>query len=110
MPVPPYDTPLPLHRVRFVDYTPSPIVALAFAPLPLPPARDPSAKGKGRLEPPPVPGPSNEEYGSLVVARENGDLEIWEWARGQDEGSIGNWILNRVSVVHCKWNHVPFED
>lgn len=92
MPVPMAQTPVQLHRVRFVDHTPSPIAALAYAPIPLPPAED--KKGKGRQE--------KEELGPLVLARENGDVEIWQWAR-EDEG-VGNWHLEKVGHGRCDSN------
>ncbi len=82
---------LPLHRVRFFDHTPSPIVALAFPPQPLPAARDPaSVKGKAR------DATDRPELGALVVARENGEVEIWQYSPS-DEGSLGNWVLCKVS-------------
>ncbi|KAL7420926.1 U3 small nucleolar RNA-associated protein [Cryptotrichosporon argae] len=85
MPVP---TPsLPLHRIRFYDHTPSPIVASAFAPLPLPPARDPSRPAPSRQA-------AKDELGCLIVARENGSVEVWEYAR--EGSSFGNWLLART--------------
>ena len=97
-PIMPLPLPLPppstlLHRIRFFDHSPSPITALAFAPIPLPPARDPSDKGKGRLT------DAEENPGSLIVARENGEVEIWLWARGEEERSVGNWILYKVGAA-----------
>ncbi|TXT12946.1 hypothetical protein VHUM_01347 [Vanrija humicola] len=89
MPAPVPAPTLPLHRVRFFDHTPSPITALAFTPLPLPPARDPTApatKGKARSE------AEQNELGALVVARENGEVEIWEYVH-PESGSSGNWVL-----------------
>ena len=86
----PFQTPSTLlHRVRFFDHTPSPITALAFAPLPLPP----SAKGKEKLH------AGREELGLLVVARENGEVELWEWYRGEEEKAIGNWVLRKVRQI-----------
>ena len=77
-----------LHRIHFFDYTPSPITALSFVPLPLPP----SIKGKEKD----VSG--REELGALVVARENGEVELSEWERGDEERSIGSWVLRKVSI------------
>jgi U3 small nucleolar RNA-associated protein 4 len=92
MPVPAAtQTPVQLHRIRFLDHTPSPITALAFAPIPLPPPTE-SDKGKGKFK---QPAPPHDELGALVLARENGDVEIWQWAR-EDEGGVGNWILEKV--------------
>ncbi|BEJ03180.1 hypothetical protein CcaverHIS641_0103550 [Cutaneotrichosporon cavernicola] len=81
---------LPLHRVRFFDHTPSPIVALAFPPQPLPVPRDPaSVKGKAR------DATDRPELGALVVARENGEVEIWKYSPSE-EGSLGNWVLYKT--------------
>lgn len=95
---------LRLHRVRFYDHTPSPITALAFTPLPLP---SPSAasgingKGKARQADEPIRG-----MGHLVVARENGEVEIWGWVA--PEGKMnGNWALEKVSPPHrvtARWS------
>ena len=81
-----------LHRIRFLDHTPSPITALSFAPLPLPPAEGDKGKGKSKQ------AEGKEELGALVLARENGDVEIWQWAR-DEEGGVGNWILEKVCVM-----------
>jgi U3 small nucleolar RNA-associated protein 4 len=83
---------LPLHRIRFYDQTPSPITCLAYPPLPLPPARDPSYKGKARDA---RPATGKEELGVLVVARQNGDIEIHQWAREHERG-FGNWTCVKV--------------
>jgi U3 small nucleolar RNA-associated protein 4 len=84
---------VPLHRIRFFDHTPAPITALAFAPLPLPPARDPSAgKGKARSDEP----AKEAELGALVVARDNGEVEIWGYVPAE-QGGTGNWVLEKVS-------------
>ncbi|ORY26812.1 WD40-repeat-containing domain protein [Naematelia encephala] len=105
MPVPrPAPTTVPLHRVRFYDRTPSPITALAFPPLPLPAPVNPSqAKGKQKDE-----GVSDDsilfsnggekgEFGPLVVARENGEVELWEYERDYDQAyGYGNWVLQKV--------------
>lgn len=96
MPVPPlFEPPATLlHRIRFLDHTPSPITALAFAPLPLPP----SIKGKEKA----VPG--REELGVLVLARENGEVELWEWERGDEDRCVGNWVLQKVCL---SYHHRP---
>ena len=85
----PTSSTIPLHRIRFYDQTPSPITCLAYPPTPLPAARDPSHKGKARA--------GSDELGVLVVARENGDVEIHQWAR-ENEKSFGNWTCHRVSA------------
>ena len=93
IPTPSSSLPVQLHRIRFLDYTPSPITALSFSPLPLPPPESISAKGKEKAIEPEVTG--KEELGPLILARENGSVEIWEWSR-EDEGGVGNWILEKV--------------
>jgi len=85
----PTSSTIPLHRIRFYDQTPSPITCLAYPPTALPAARDPSHKGKARA--------GTDELGVLVVARENGDVEIHQWAR-ENEKSFGNWTCHRVSA------------
>ncbi|WWC64991.1 uncharacterized protein I303_107605 [Kwoniella dejecticola CBS 10117] len=85
---------VPLHRIRFYDHTPSPITALSFAPLPLPPPRDPSSsKGKSRDA---LPANGQEEYGVLILARENGEVEIWEYVKGDENNMSGNWVLEKT--------------
>lgn len=87
-----------LHRVRFADYHPSPITALAFTPIPFP-NPDPAA---------PV-DVIEGQMGALVCARQNGEIQVWEWAEGErveregeeevqvgSEGK-GSWVLRRVS-------------
>lgn len=105
MPVPSHPPSLPLHRIRFFDHTPTPITALSFAPLPLPPAQDPnnsststtSAKGKERL---PTQfqdnGNGKPEMGLLVLAREGGEVEVWEYVGPENKG-MGNWVMQKVS-------------
>ncbi|KAF9229647.1 WD40 repeat-like protein [Gyrodon lividus] len=68
--------PIALHRCRFVDYSPSPITALAFPPSPLPSLRTRKA-GKER-ERDRVGG-----FGTLVVGHANGNIDLLEWT-GQD--------------------------
>lgn len=93
---------LPLHRIRFYDQTPSPITCLAFPPLPLPLARDPSThKGKSKETGAGAlaqerRGP--DELGVLVVARENGDIEIHQWGREHDH-AFGNWTCVKVCYM-----------
>jgi hypothetical protein len=89
-----------LHRVRFADYHPSPITALAFTPIPFP-NPDPAA---------PV-DVIEGQMGALVCARQNGEIQVWEWAEGErseregeDEVQVGSegkgsWVLRRVSLT-----------
>ncbi|KIJ68729.1 hypothetical protein HYDPIDRAFT_24982 [Hydnomerulius pinastri MD-312] len=68
--------PIALHRCRFVDYSPSPITALAFPPLPLPSLRAKKA-GKERER------DRGEKFGTLVVGHANGNIDLLEWT-GED--------------------------
>ncbi|TYJ51515.1 hypothetical protein B9479_007911 [Cryptococcus floricola] len=81
---------VPLHRIRFYDHNPSPIAALAFPPQPLPapvnPASVPAQAARQR----------NEEFGSLVLARENGEVEIWEYVRDEERSMSSNWVLQKT--------------
>jgi U3 small nucleolar RNA-associated protein 4 len=93
---------LKLQRIRFYDHTPSPISAIAFAPLPLPPAASlqtpgqasvsSTNKGKGTQAP--------DELGVLVVAKQNGEVDIWEYLEPErsenGEESRGGWVLEKV--------------
>ncbi|KAG8220082.1 WD40 repeat-like protein [Butyriboletus roseoflavus] len=66
--------PLALHRCRFVDASPSPITALAFPPLPLPPLAA-NAAGKQR-----EPGRDRGlAFGTLVVGHANGNIDLLKW-------------------------------
>ncbi|KAG0702695.1 WD40 repeat-like protein [Suillus ampliporus] len=67
--------PVAVHRCRFVDYSPSPITALAFPPLPLP-----SLKGKKRERDP------KDRFGTLGVGHANGNIDLLEWTA--EEGEI----------------------
>jgi len=87
-----------LHRVRFVDYHPSPITSLAFTPVPFP-SPDPAAvHGQGNGQGSAV---IKNEMGALVCARQNGEVQVWEWAEGEKEDKVdevtGSWVLRRVS-------------
>jgi U3 small nucleolar RNA-associated protein 4 len=90
-----------LHRIRFIDQTPSPITALSFAPLPLPTpsqSKTVSEKGKGKAQAQDGGDTGrDEQMGLIVVARENGELEIWNWAREEDDAQ-GNWVLQKVCI------------
>ncbi|KAK8850731.1 hypothetical protein IAR55_004651 [Kwoniella newhampshirensis] len=86
---------LPLHRIRFYDHTPSPITALAFAPLPLPPPRDPSSS-KGKAKGTTSGDGQNDEFGVLIVARDNGEVEIWQYVKDGEGNMSGNWVLEKT--------------
>ena len=87
-----------LHRVRFVDYHPSPITSLAFTPVPFP-SPDPAAVGSQQHGQGSVV--VKNEMGALVCARQNGEVQVWEWADGEKEDKVdevtGSWVLRRVS-------------
>lgn len=109
----------PVHRVRFIDYDPSPITALVFPPLPFPSA-DPGiahaqqqavnkkirmTTGTPELTPELV---AASEFGCLICARQNGQIDIWEYVGSSKVGNPGNWVLSRVSVTRdriwvCVW-------
>ncbi|KAJ9098622.1 hypothetical protein QFC21_004269 [Naganishia friedmannii] len=97
----------PVHRVRFVDYDPSPITALVFPPLPFPSA-DPGvahaqqvainkkiriSASAPELTPELV---AAAEFGCLICARQNGQIDIWEYINSTKIGNPGNWVLSRV--------------
>ncbi|ODN79167.1 hypothetical protein L198_07917 [Cryptococcus wingfieldii CBS 7118] len=79
---------VPLHRIRFYDHSPSPIAALAFPPRPLPPPANPASL-------PAHPQP-HEQFGALVLARENGEVEIWEYVRDEERSMSSNWVLQKT--------------
>jgi hypothetical protein len=87
----PASSAIALHRARFFDYTPSPITALAFSPTPLPAPSDPAAKGKAKA----LDHAAAHDLGVLVIARENGQVEIWDWV-APEESSMGNWVMQKV--------------
>ncbi|KAJ6604429.1 WD40-repeat-containing domain protein [Mycena vulgaris] len=77
-------TTLALHRCRFVDFTPSPITALAFPPLPLPsPNKKPSSFGKQPVR-----------FGTLAVGHANGNIDLCEWTGAEgDLQSSQAWAI-----------------
>ncbi|WWD20897.1 hypothetical protein CI109_105375 [Kwoniella shandongensis] len=96
MPVPTAQhTSLPLHRIRFYDHTPSPITALSFAPLPLPPPQDPSSS-KGKAKGTTSADGQKDEFGVLIVARDNGEVEIWQYVQDDEGNMSGNWVLEKT--------------
>ncbi|KAL0950875.1 hypothetical protein HGRIS_007634 [Hohenbuehelia grisea] len=78
---------LAVHRCRFVDYTPSPVTALAFPPLPLS-----SAKGKKSSAKKP-----NYKFSTLAVGHANGNIDLCEWAgtSGQVQCSQA-WVVRKT--------------
>ncbi|KAJ7139903.1 WD40-repeat-containing domain protein [Mycena epipterygia] len=77
-------TTLALHRCRFVDFTPSPITALAFPPLPLPfPNKKPSSFGKQPVR-----------FATLAVGHANGNIDLCEWTGAEgDLQSSQAWAI-----------------
>ena len=83
---------LAVHRCRFVDYTPSPVTALCFPPLPLP-----SIKGKKTASKQSFPG-----FGLLVVGRANGNIELCEWTGSSPRSPASQaWVVRKVQL------HIP---
>ncbi|KAL1740555.1 WD40-repeat-containing domain protein [Schizophyllum fasciatum] len=80
---------LKVHRCRFVDYTPSPVTALAFPPLPLP-----NPKGKKAAT------GQSARFGTLVVGHSNGNIDVCEWT-GRDEQQTQSpqaWVVRKTIV------------
>lgn len=82
-------TTLALHRCRFVDFTPSPITALAFPPLPLPsPNKKPSSFGKQPVR-----------FATLAVGHANGNIDLCEWTGAEgDLQSSQAWAIRTVTT------------
>lgn len=77
---------VPLHRVRFVDWTPSSITALAFSPEP------PRADGAGHV--------SASARSMLAIGRENGNIDLCTWCEAYTDSSRGElakgWVVERT--------------
>ncbi|KAJ7225739.1 WD40-repeat-containing domain protein [Mycena pura] len=68
-------TTLALHRCRFIDFTPSPITALAFPSFPLPhPNKKSSSFGK-----------QPARFGTLAVGHANGNIDLCEWTAAEGQ-------------------------
>ena len=87
---------LSVHRCRFVDFTPSPITALAFPPLPLP-----SVKGKKKAT---LEG-CIPKFGPLIVGHANGNIEIYEWTGSTEKIEAPQaWVVRKVrSQLFISW-------
>ncbi|KAH7911229.1 WD40 repeat-like protein [Hygrophoropsis aurantiaca] len=81
--------PIAVHRCRFVDYTPSPITALAFPPLPLPPLKGKKSSQENHRQ-------KNEKFGTLAVGRANGNIELCEWTGEDDQVSSQAWQVQKT--------------
>ncbi|WFD31341.1 U3 small nucleolar RNA-associated protein [Malassezia sp. CBS 17886] len=79
--------PLPLHRVRFVDWHPSSITALTFSPTP--PAGAVSAHLSGGLR------------SVLAVGRDNGNIDLCTWC--EDAGLAGAGGEEGVGALANGW-------
>ncbi|KAF9036469.1 WD40 repeat-like protein [Hymenopellis radicata] len=77
------ETAVQVHRCRFVDFTPSPVTALAFPPLPLP-------KNK-------TSQPSRSKFGTLAVGHANGNIDLCSWTGAQ--GALQSpqaWVVSKT--------------
>ena len=82
---------VPVHRCRFVDNTPSAITALAFPPLPLPPAKS-RRKSTDATKP--------LQYGILAIGHANGNIDISEWMGSEHEPPNSQaWVVRQVRDV-----------
>jgi U3 small nucleolar RNA-associated protein 4 len=91
--------PIAVHRCRFVDYSPSPITALAFPPLPLP-----SLKGKRRER------DSKDKFGTLGVGHANGNIDLLEWTGEEGEIQVSQaWQVRKVSTFASLFNTIMIE-
>ena len=95
------DPSAPLHRVRFVDWSPSGITAIDFAPLASgsDAASSSSYSGLGL-----VGHGANDHRSLMAVGRENGTIELSTWtqeATGIKSGGSGNakgWMIHTVRL------------
>ena len=104
-----------LHRIRFVDFTPSSITALALTPR----SYDPAASHYPYLSSIDSADGSGREL--LAVGRQDGDIEIYTWIGGGQHSAISNskskykrraarkgqgnkqgWVLERVCLLSWK--------
>ncbi|KIY69643.1 WD40 repeat-like protein [Cylindrobasidium torrendii FP15055 ss-10] len=77
------ETAVQVHRCRFIDYTPSPVTALAFPPLPLPKFK--------------APKPSKRSFGTLAVGHANGNIDICEWTGAQNSTQSSQaWVVSKT--------------
>lgn len=98
----PAPAPLALHRVRFVDWTPSSITALAFSPQP------PATDGGAHV--------SASARSALAIGRENGNIDLCTWCEepAHDEGSSTGvpkgWVVEATLLgdVHYKIEALAF--
>lgn len=94
-----------LHRIRFVDYSPSPITSIALTPSTYNPAVHYPYL-------PSIDSPQGREI--LAVGRQNGDIEIYTWIGGMggqklhsaskgkkrtEQGNRQGWVLERVRLA-----------
>jgi U3 small nucleolar RNA-associated protein 4 len=81
-------SPVKVHRCRFVDYLPAAITALAFPPLPLP-----SLKGKAKATSP-------LKFPHLAIGRANGNIELAEWSNNNPTDQAPQaWVVSKVCCL-----------
>ncbi|WFC93735.1 U3 small nucleolar RNA-associated protein [Malassezia brasiliensis] len=79
---------LPLHRVRFVDWTPSSITALAFSPVP----------------------PAAQSRCVLAVGRENGNIDLCTWCEDASaDVSAGAPLARGWMIEHTLFGDVNYK-
>lgn len=86
-----------LHRCRFLDWSPSPITALAFPPSLLISKNTP-----------------NSPFPILAVGRANGNIELWRWASSKSSKKIGNgthqgWVIHQVRTSPLLWSSNTYQ-
>jgi hypothetical protein len=73
-----------LHRCRFVDWSPSPITAIAFPPSPLPALKF-----------------AEETLPVLAIGHANGNIEIWKWTGLATPAKTSQgWVLSQASLLN----------
>ncbi|KAF8922314.1 WD40-repeat-containing domain protein [Mucidula mucida] len=77
------ETAVKVHRCRFVDFTPSPVTALAFPPLPLPTNKSSQ--------------PSRPKFGTLAIGHANGNIDLCSWTGSQNAlQSPQAWVVSKT--------------
>lgn len=82
-----------LHHVRFVNYTPASVTAVAFPPLaPAAPYPTPSSSAAGGSSSRPAAG----ACGLMAVGKGNGQVELFKWVETTEGGQ--GWVFFRVRL------------
>jgi U3 small nucleolar RNA-associated protein 4 len=80
-----------LHHVRFVNYSPAAVTAVAFPPLaPAAPYAAPSSSAGSSSRP--APG----TCGLMAVGKGNGQVELFKWVETAEGGQ--GWVFYRVRL------------